>query len=230
MKDYLQKNITLLSAVLGGAFVVIFILLVLLVAARELQQKTLQRVDQTVTSSADLPGKKNQLSDRSKYEIETLLRDNPHIASAYATRIHYGKTENPIFFHFTKYPQIEALFTNYDALQKSGKGFSSDELDKQSKISLRNTEEAKNGLIKCGPIANTNIPKLAPGVDKIVKTVCRATIPPFDENVNLAIVVLLTIPPNMATNDIQEIRRVLLQLQIDIYNRDFQGRETWAHI
>ena len=91
-------------------------------------------------------------------------------------------------------------------------------------------EEAKNGLIKCGPIANTNIPKLAPGVDKIVKTVCRATIPPFDENVNLAIVVLLTIPPNMATNDIQEIRRVLLQLQIDIYNRDFQGRETWAHI
>ncbi|WP_407307889.1 hypothetical protein [Acinetobacter sp.] len=230
MKDYLQKNITMLSAITGVAFVVIFVLLVLLFSARELQQKTLDRVDQMVTSQADLPGKKNQISDRSKYEIQTLFKDNPYVVGAYTAKIHYEKTENPIIFIYAKNTIINKLYTNYDEIQRSGKGFSSKELNGRSDQSLRNSEEAKTGLIRCDELSSTNIGKLAPGIDKVVKGVCRATIPPFDENVNLGVVVMLNIPPNINSNEIQEIRRILLQLQIDIYNRDFQGRETWAHL
>jgi hypothetical protein len=229
MKDFLQKNVTLLSTITAIAFVCIFVLLALLLGARELQIKTLERVDRTVVEQPDLPGPKNQISERSRKEIDTLLAINPHVVGGWATKIHYEKTENPVIYFFSKDPVIDEAMKNFDLMQTSGKGYSSAELNADSKQSLRNSEEAKTGLIKCGLVNDTNIGKLAPDIKTKVRGICRATIPPFDEKVNLAIVVLIDIQGDTNSEDIQEVRRTLLQLQIDIYNRDFQGRETWAH-
>ena len=229
MKDFLQKNVTLLSAITGVAFVFIFLLLILLIGARELQQKTLERVDHIDVERSDLPGLKSQISERSKKEIDTLLAANPLIVGGWATKISYEKTENPVIYYFSDDPMIDLAMKNFAALQASGKGNSSAELNADSKQSLRNSEEAKTGLIKCGLISETNIPKLAPGIETKAKGVCRATIPPFDDKVNLAIVVLINVDGAVNSAEVQEVRRTLLQLQIDIYNRDFQGRETWAH-
>ena len=229
MKDFLQRNVTFLSAMTGIAFVVIFILLALLIGARELQQQTLERVDRAIVDQVDLPGRKNQISERSKKEINTLLEGNTHIIGGWATKLNYEKTENPIIYYFVKDPVIQVAMDTFAKNQSEGRGRSSAELNADSSKSLRNSEEAKSGLIKCGPLATTNIGRLAPGIDKVAKGVCRATIPPFDENVSLAIVVVLNIDASTNSPDIQEVRRTLLQLQIDIFNRDFQGRETWAH-
>ena len=206
-----------------------FLLGVLLLGAREIKDETFNRLDQTEVDVSKLPGKRDQLSDRSKKEIVTLLETNPHVIGAYAVKLNYEKTENPIFFYFSNDPFMDVLMMNYDKSQRSGKGFSSAELNASSAQSLRNSEEAKSGLIKCDLLSSTNIAKLAPGIDKMVKGVCRATIPPFEDEVNMAIVVLITLKGDESSDEIQRIRRTLLQLQIDIYNRDFQGRETWAH-
>lgn len=229
MKDFLQKHVTLLSGLVVGSFIAIFILLVLLITTNELQQRARTENDISEVDIAHLPGPKEQISDRSKKEIAVLFEGNPNVAGIYVTKIHYGKTENPIFFYISNDPYFEKAIMKYDAIQKSGEGQSSEELNEASEQSLRNSEEAKTGLIKCDTIFSTNIPKLSPGIENVAKGVCRATIPPFDPKVNLAIVVLLKPDGRTPSEEIQEIRRVLLQLQIDIYNRDFKGRETWAH-
>jgi hypothetical protein len=226
MKDFLQRHVT---AVLIFCFTTIFLLAVALFATRELQQKTLQRVDQTVSDASELLGKKNKISDRSRQEIDTLLASNPHVLGGWAAKLNYEKTENPIIYYFAKDPIVKTAMENYAALQASGKGHSSAELNADSTQSLRNSEEAKTGLVKCGLIEETNLAKLAPNITQKVKGVCRATIPPFDEKVNLAIVVVIDVQGDLNDESIQEVRRTMLQLQIDIYNRDFQGRETWAH-
>lgn len=231
MKDFFHRHVTLISSLLGFAFLTVFLLFVFLIAARENKEQTSilkQRLDQP-ESYADLPGPKNQLSDRSKKEILTLLQTNPNIVGAWAAKIKYEKTENPVFFYFANDPIVDTAMANYDAMQKSGRGYSSAELDAASPQSAANTEEAKIGIIKCGPLSSTNIGKLAPGIDSRAKGVCRATIPPFDDNVNLAIVVLIDSPGDMSNPEVIAIRRLMLQLQIDIFNRDFQGRETWIH-
>lgn len=229
MKDFLQRNVTAITTALVVSGVVIFLLLVALIGTRELQQKTLARVDQTVSDAKDLPGPKNKISPRSQEEIDTLLASNPHVLGGWATKINYEKTENPVIYYFAKDPIIKTAMENYAKIQTSGQGSSSAELNADSKQSLRNSEEAKTGLIKCGRLEDTNITKLAAGIQSKAKGVCRATIPPFDEKVNLAIVVVIDVAGNLDNVEIKEVRRTLLQIQIDIYNRDFQGRETWAH-
>lgn len=229
MKDFLQKHVTLLSAIVAGCFVLIFLMLMLIIGLRENQQRVLQQTDQIVATVSDLPGPKQQISDRSKKEIDVLFQDNPNVVGIYVTKIHYAKTENPIFFYIAKNPLFLTMLKNYDDRQKAGLGYSSAELNKQSNQSLRNSEEAKTGLIRCDALSSTNIAMLAPGIEKYVNGVCRATIPPFDEDVNLGLVVLIKSDGTSNGEDIQEIRRTLLRLQIDIYNRDFKGRETWAH-
>jgi len=229
MKDFLHRNVTLISALLAISFASVFILFVLLLAAKE-QKDTFEFLDEPTVALSDLPGKKDNISDRSKKEIGVLLDGNPHVLGGWASKIHYEKRENPVIHFFARDPLVITAMNNYDQIQKSGRGYSSAELDAATPQSAKNTEEAKTGLITCGPLASTNIGKLAPGIERKVKGVCRATIPPFDENVNLAIVVLIDNDGlNQDDPDIVEIRRTLLQLQIDIFNRDFKGRETWAH-
>ena len=229
MKDYIHRNVTLISGLLALSFVLVFIAFVVLLAAKE-QREQFNRLDLPLVSLSSLPGPQNKISDRSRKEMDVLLQNNPHVLGGYASRIHYGKTENPIIYYFVKDPIMEVMLANYDAVQKSGRGFSSAELDVMRKQSAANTAEAKAGIIRCQPLETTNIGSLAPGIDKKVKGVCRAPIPPFDENVNLAIVVLID-NDTLDQEDpaIVDIRRTLLQLQIHIYNRDFRGRETWIH-
>lgn len=229
MKDILQRHVTLISSILCVAFVSVFVMFVLLLAAKE-QRDAFASVDESIIPIAELPGKKNQISERSEKEINVLLQDNPNVVGGWATKIHYEKTENPVIYSFSKDAVVDLALKNYDTMQKSGRGYSSAELDAMTKQSAANTEDAKTGLIRCGPISTTNLSKLAPGITSKVKGVCRATIPPFDDNVNLAIVVLIdTDGVDQSDPRVVEIRRTLLQLQIDIFNRDFQGRETWAH-
>ena len=230
MKDFIHRHVTLISSLLGLSFAVVFLLFVLILAAKE-QRDKFAADDRPLVSFTDLPGPKNEISERSRKEIDVLLQGNQHILGGWAAKIHYAKTEFPVIYFFAKDPLIETAMRNYEAAQRSGRGFSSAELDARNTQSAANTQTAKTGIIICQPLGTTNIGRLAPGIAKKVKGVCRATIPPFDENVNLAIVVLVD-NDTMDQEDpvIVDIRRTLLQLQIDIFNRDFKGRETWAHL
>jgi len=229
MKDFLQRHAVLISGGLGVAFVVVFLLFVLLLAAKE-QRNAFARIDTPIEGFGDLPGKSDKISERSEKEIATLLGDNPNVIGGWASKIHYAKTENPVIYFFSKDPVVNLAMANYGKLQASGKGYSSAELNAATPQSEANSQDAKTGLIRCGPLSTTNIGKLAPGIDTKIKGVCRATIPPFDDKVNLAIVILINVD-GMDQSDpiVVDIRRTMLQLQIDIYNRDFRGRETWAH-
>ena len=225
--SFLARNTSFLVGLLAIAVFSAITMGVLLFSARQLQQETLSRIDQPVNGH-DLPGPRGQVSTRTKYQVTTVLTETPHILGGWVTKLKYEKTEVPFIHTFVKVPELAQFLERYADMQRSGKGFSSAELDRDSAQSLRNSEEAKSGLIKCGPLSATNIPKLAPGIDRIAKGVCRATIPPFDENVNIAIVVVTDVDGSQNSSEIQEIRRSLLQLQIDVFNRDYQGRETWA--
>lgn len=229
MKDFLHRHVTLISALLALMFAAVFLAFVLVLAAKE-QKDQLAQLDLPLAALSSLPGPNNRISERSKLEINVLLQNNPHILGGYAARINYAKTEYPVFYYFTKEEYLVKALRNYEALQKSGRGFSSAELDATNAQTAANVKDAKQGVIRCQPLGTTNIGNLAPGIEKTVKGVCRATIPPFDDNVNLAIVVLID-NDSVDQEDpvIVEIRRTLLQLQIDIYNRDFKGRETWAY-
>lgn len=229
MKDFLQRHVTVISSLLAATFSIVFLLFMLMLASRE-QRDQFERIDQSLVGAAGLPGPQNQISERSRKEIDVLLRGNKRIVGGYVAKIHYGKTENPVIYFFSKDPLMNQFMRNYDLMQKSGRGYSSAELDAASAQSAANTEEAKTGVIRCVSIHTTNIHNLAKGIDEKAKGVCRATIPPFDENVNLSLVVLIdNDASDQESEEIIDIRRTLLQLQIDIFNRDFQGRETWAH-
>lgn len=229
MKDFLHRHVTLISALMALTFAAVFLLFVLLLAAKE-QREQLVGLDMPLTALGSLPGPNDRISERSKLEINVLLQGNKHILGGYATKINYAKTEYPVFYYFSKEAYLVTALKNYEAMQKSGRGFSSAELDATNAQTAANVVDAKQGVIRCQPLSTTNIGSLAPGIEKTVKGVCRATIPPFDDNVNLAIVVLIDNDSKDPEDPvIVEIRRTLLQLQIDIYNRDFKGRETWAY-
>jgi len=228
-KNFFERNTMLVFGIGVGALVLAIILGVLLYGARELQVETLQRFDKSANAEGiDLPGPKNKISKRSQQQIAELLAASPHVLGGWVSKLSYNKTENPIIYYWARVPIIDDTVKRYKEMQESGKGYSSDELNKASQQSLRNTEEAKTGLIKCGSLDATNLPKLAPRLVDLARGVCRATIPPFDADVNLAVVVIIDIDGTGTDQDIQQIRRTLLQLQIDIFNRDYQGRETWA--
>lgn len=229
MKEFLQKHITLVSLVAVTALTGMFTLGALFIGATELREKAFFRVDQTAVDASKLPGKQNEISDRSKLEIKTVLEPNPYVIGAYVTKLSFEKTENPVIYYFAKDQIMDTFMLDYDSQQRTGKGQSSAELSASNPQSLRNSEESRSGLIKCDLLSSTNIGKTTPGIDKKVKGVCRATIPPFEDEVNMAVMVLITLKGDESSDEIQKIRRLLLQLQIDIYNRDFQGRETWAH-
>lgn len=188
----------------------------------------------------NLPGPKGQLSERSKDQLRVAAEENPRIMAIVALRYKYGKTESRYIFSWT-HPKakviVDKIIADNNALQASGKGMSSEEAAAlaaaKAKIdpavaarALRNSEEAKQGLVKCVPITEATL--MNPELVTIATGICYATIPPFDPNTTMAIIVL-------TDNDLENfsevslMRRQLLMLQIDIFNRDFQGRETWIH-
>ena len=228
MKDFIQRNVVLVTSIAAACVVLALVLGILLVGAKQLQEETLKRYDKPTNSETDAIGKQGRISQRSKVQIDTMLSETPHILGGWVALLNFGKLEVPIVYYWAGSPVVTKFIDDFSAVQLSGKGNSSEELDNQSSQSLRNSEEAKTGLIKCGRLATTNISKLSPGIEEHVKGICRATIPPFSESVNMGIVILTDIDGDSNGPEIQAIRRILLQLQIDIFNRDYQGRETWA--
>lgn len=228
MKDYLERHALSLTILLVLAFGAIGFLTYRLEQARGLQVSTLQRIDQPPTGGK-LPGLQAMISARSEKQLDTFAAQTPHILGLVVSKVTYGKTDDPVLYTWggSIDPVKQYVKTLHD-LQLAGQGMSSEELSAANKISLRNSDEAKNGLIKCGSLAETNFPQLTPSIAAVAKGACRATIPPFDPNVNLAIVVVIDIDGTTNDAEIQAVRRMLLQLQIDIFNRDYQGRETWA--
>lgn len=226
-ESFVARNAAMLVGLLIVTLFTALVLGFLLVSARNLQEETLKRIDQPVNGH-DLPGPKGQISQRSMDEVSALLSETPRVLGGWVAKLNYEKTEDPIIHFWARSPLITKFVETYHDVQVSGKGYSSAELNAANQQSLRNSEEAKTGLIKCGALTATNLPKLAPGIEKFAKGVCRSTIPPFSEGVNLSIVVVTDVPGDQNSPEIQEIRRVLLQLQLDVFNRDYQGRETWA--
>lgn len=226
MRGFLERNAMLVAGLAAIGLVTSIILGILVYGAREAQEIALTRVDIKEETAI---GPKGMISDRSKLQIDTMMQETPHVLGGWATKLNYEKTENPILHAWMGNEVVKKTLQSYIDNQLKGRGFSSAELNAASQQSLRNSEEAKTGLIKCGPLEQTNLPRIAPEILGVAKAVCRATIPPFDEKVNLGIVVVIDIPANENTEEIQAIRRMLLRIQIDIYNRDYQGRETWIH-
>jgi hypothetical protein len=226
MKAFLERNTSLIAGLFVISLFTILVLGFLLMSTKQSYVDALQRIDKPEV--AELPGPKNQVSPRTVEEMNTLFYETPHVVGGWIAKLHYEKLENPVIHFWGRDRIITQTMEAFDAMQKSGKGYSSDELNASSKQSLLNSEEAKNGLIKCGRLEDTNLLKIAPQIATKAKAVCRATIPPFSEGVNLAVVAVIDIDGTLNTSEVQEIRRVLLRLQIDIFNRDYQGRETWA--
>ena len=224
MKKFLREHVVLHSSLTLGLLAVTLALSTILVGVRLKQEEKLMRHD----TVAEVLGPKNDISDRSKLQISTILSETPHVVGGWMAKIHFEKMENPVVYYWARDPVVDILMDNFDSLQKSGKGWSSAELNKMSKQSARNTEATKTGIINCMSITQTNLPRLAPAIVNVAQTTCRAPIPPFDTNVNMSLVVALDVPADENSPEIQAVRRALLQLQIDIFNRDYQGRETWA--
>ena len=223
---FFQRNTSVLVSLLIAAFLVIFVLVGLLISARNIQTETLARIDQPMNKD-DLPGPKGMISDRSRKQIDTMFQETPHILGGWVIKLQYEKTDNPFIHEWTRIPAVTKFSKAYGELQASGKGFSSAELDRDASLSVRNSKEAKTGLISCGPIAVTML-KITPEISAIGKGLCRATIPPFGEKVNLAIIALVDIDGTQNSPELQEVRHQLLRLQIDVFNREYQGRETWG--
>lgn len=238
LKDFFQRHATFIMASLTGLGIVASVSLgVLLYGAVQKQRETLKRIEQPL-DPATLPGRNYQLSERSRHQLRTILSEAPHVVAGFVIKYKYGKHESPILFTFAKpraRADIEAIVRRVEATQASDKGMSSDEqraiADANPELKerqLRYTEEARQGLIKCIPLDDQAI-DTNPELKKFSKGMCYATIPPFDPNTFLALIVLIDVDPDEGTPEVAELRRLLLQLQIDIFNRDFQGRETWAH-
>ena len=188
-------------------------------------------------ASEDLPGPKGDLSARSKAQVDTLAAGNEHAVMALVVRYKYTKTQIPFAHTWAANPQaqavIDGIVSRLMAEQNELTGRSSEEVRREDERDpdfasrrIRNSEEARVGLIKCVPIADAAL------VYSELKTtatgICIATIPPFESNTSMAIIILTDSEMSQSA-ELAEMRRMMLSLQIDIYNRDFQGRETWAH-
>lgn len=183
----------------------------------------------------NLPGPKNQLSARSKQQL-TKLAENDNVVGVMAIRYTYSKIDNPIIFATSSSATTQHIFDGIveglDKRQTPETGLSSTEAVKsvtgagQEQKHLRNSEEAKLGLIKCVPIEETIL--IQPALRTIAAGVCYSTIPPFASDATMALV-LFTNKPLSEYSELAEMRRLLLAVQIDIYNRDFKGRETRVH-
>jgi len=226
-KSFLQRYGVVLAVVVIIAIIAVSIISTVLVLRREASKPLVQKP----VVIADLPGPKYQLSKRSKEQLDVLSRQNDNIVATFVTRSKYSKNESPVIHVWSRPGDKEVV----DAAIKlvSGRGLSSEEVNalalknpEQTARLLRDSEEAKLGLVKCLPVAD--VPSVDPNLKKISTGICYATIPPFESEASLAIVVI-TDTPLANYSDLVEMRRVLLALQIDIFNRDFQGRETWAH-
>lgn len=226
----------------GPAIVAIAVVLVIVVAAVigtiRVVHRDMPKPLVPIVAIEDLPGPKGLIGKRSMYQLETFSKENPHILATIVTRYHYTKTETPFIYTWTNGDKkvdkvVNKIIDEVKARQASPQAQSSDEVaaerakdPKRMAQTLRESEEAQLGLIKCLPIQDTvlNYPALA----SISTGICFATIPPFEANAGMAIT-MLTDSPLTKYSELAEMRRILLALQIDIYNRDFQGRETWAH-
>jgi len=229
ISDFLRRNAAVMIGLVALSIVVIGVIAFLFEEARLRQQQILQRVD-AVQATSKLPGPKDQISERSQHELNVIFAETPHIVGGIVSRLTYNKTDDPIIYVWSgSDPSIIQFTKTFHDLQVAGKGMSSAEAASSSKLSLRNSDEARQGLIKCGPIDATNLAKITPSIANVAKGACRATLPPFDPNVNLAIVVAVDIAGDSQDDRLEGVRRALLQLQIDIFNRDYMGRETWAH-
>jgi len=176
-----------------------------------------------------LPGPKNQLSKMSEFELNARLKNAHHVLGAWVVKLNYTQREYPVIWSLANVKIIDTALENFAEIQASGRGFSSANRDKDAAQSLRNSSRAKSGQVVCGKIEQTNIPKWEPKIKSIAKSVCRASLPPFDKDINLAIVVVTDIDMNDLTSpDVVRIRRELLELQLNIYNRDYLNTEIWA--
>lgn len=227
---FFQKHYRGIAASLIFVVLIIFVLVFMLFTARDLQLETLERIDQPIDRSS-LLGSQGKISDRTREQLDTILYETPHVLGGWIAKIKYDKMENSIIHSWTRSPIVANFIEEYARQQLGGEGFSSAELDERDKGQvLRNSEEAKLGLIKCGALSDTNLPIIYPPISRTVKGVCRATIPPFNEDVNLSIIVAVDIDGSENSPEIQEVRRQMLRLQIDLFNREYQGRETWGRI
>lgn len=185
----------------------------------------------------DLPGPRGDISERSKQQIETLAAENEHAVMVLVVRYKYTKTQIPFAHTWARNPEAQAVIggivERLMSEQNERTGRSSEEVRRDDERDpdfaskrIRNSEEARLGLIKCVPIADAAL--VYAELKTVATGICIATIPPFESSTAMAIIILTDSEMSQSA-ELAEMRRMLLQLQIDIYNRDFQGRETWAH-
>ena len=215
MKKFLRDN-------------VIPILMVAVASFAAVSYIAIQRNPDGAIILSELPGPQNQLSDRTKKELKTLLYPNQAVVGAWVSKLKYGRKENPVIWYGAGGKKFDQVILDYISRQEDGRNLSSKEITNVGSAALRNTQASLVGDISCAPIALTALPRLAPLATSVANIVCRAPIPPFNPTANLALVVLIK-AENLEDPKVESIRKVMLRLQIDIYNRDFLAREIWIH-
>lgn len=178
------------------------------------------RHDLRLPLAKDRVGLEDRISERSKDEILALVKDKDFIIGGWVQKRVFQKTDNPVFYHWGQ-PIVHEHIANFERIQKAGKGHESADLVDNAGHLLSNP-----GLIKCVPIETSIIPEYTPQMQQHAQMACVGTIPPFSDNVNL--VIMMVINAEEWSADLEEARRLILRLQIDIYNRDYKGQETWS--
>lgn len=176
--------------------------------------------------SNKLPGTQDKISNRTKQEMAVLFAENPSVVGGWILRQQYEKTEVPIIHYWARDPIIHQFIRDYTRIQKEGKGHSSAELRMNPRNVLSGEREAIEGLIRCVSVRDSTITEYTPNIINFIQSLCIATLPPFAKDRNLGIVVVVDVPPDAP--EIEAVKQMLLRLQIDIYNRDYQGHEIWS--
>ena len=130
-------------------------------------------------------------------------------------------------WHDANNKKFVIAINDYISRQHKGLIFSSKELDNFNSTALRNTMAAQLGDISCAPIKLTEAPLLIPKALDFANVICRAPIPPFPKEANLAILLLLDLPLGIEDPKLEQIRYLIVRVQLDIFNRDFLSREIW---
>ena len=207
---------------------ILFAEVLLLVIAIVLVAGLLSIYRDNLVPEKDLPGLRNEISDRTKEELNALVKRNPHILGGWIFVRNYDAHTYPILHYTANHPIAEQFIADFKRKQTSpNEGMPSSVSTLNPSSVSANTAEATVGTIRCVEITKSLIIYFTPSISTVAKTICSATLPPFEvaDKVNLQIVAISGLP--LDSPQLREVHRTLLQLQIDIYNRDYNGQETW---
>lgn len=185
-----------------------------------------RRSDQPTT---ELVGPRQRFSSRSKKEVNVFLNNSPEVLGAIAIKREFSKKENPVFDYWSRSPIIDKFVNDWNKKQAGPNGISSADLAANPQNSFNNALEAVLGEARCVPVIGTTFFALTPEVVDYAKTICLVSFPPY-QLPNKSITALgFLLALDHRDPKMKDLKDKMVTLQINIFNRDYNGRETWDH-